>query len=146
MKKPPLIVSACLLGRQCRYDGSSVPFPQAAQLAEHYTLIPVCPEELGGLQTPRCASELLDGRVVTKDGDDITLAFLQGAEKALGIAEEVGCRQALLMDRSPSCGYGVVYDGSFRGTLIPGNGIFASLLETKGFLISTPSYLEVLLG
>ncbi len=146
MKKSPLVVSACLLGRCCRYDGSSVPFPQVTQLAERYTLIPVCPEELGGLQTPRSPSELVAGRVITQKGDDLTEAFLQGAEMAFAIAEESGCRRALLMERSPSCGCGMVYDGSFRGTLTHGNGIFASLLKSKGFIISTPSHLEVLLG
>lgn len=146
MEKPPLVVSACLLGRQCRYDGSSVPFPQAAMLEERYILIPVCPEVLGGLQTPRSPSELVEGRVISREGDDCTEAFLQGAQRALEIAENSGCKRALLMDRSPSCGYGAVYDGSFRGILIPGKGIFASLLESKGFIINSSSHLGDLLG
>ena len=146
MKKIPIVISACLLGRQCRYDGSSVPFPQAVMLEERYTLIGVCPEVLGGLQTPRSPSELLDGRVISREGDDCTEAFLRGAQRALEIAEASGCKRALLMDRSPSCGYGVVYDGTFSGILIPGKGIFASLLESKGFMINSSSHPEALLG
>ncbi len=148
MEKPPLVVSACLFGRRCRYNGTSVPFPPLTEmLAERYTLIPVCPEELGGLQTPRSPSELVAGRVITREGDDITEAFLLGAERALDIAKKNGCGRALLMERSPpSCGYGLVYDGSFGGTLVPGKGVFAALLESNGFTVSTSSHPEDLLG
>ncbi|MGE4453060.1 MAG: DUF523 domain-containing protein [Sphaerochaeta sp.] len=141
MSKPPLLVSACLLGRACRYDGSSVPFPFAAYLEEHYTLIPVCPEQLGGLPTPRPSAELIKGSVFTATGEDLTKAFKMGAERSLALAVKAGCKQALLMERSPSCGYGQVYDGTFSGVLTTGDGIFAKMLILEGFEISTPSKL-----
>jgi len=129
----PILVSACLLGKPCRYDGASVPCPAVQALAESHELVPVCPEQLGGLPTPRTPSEIqLDGRVVDRTGDDRTAAFVAGAHKALSIAREQGCKQAILKSRSPSCGVHQVYDGAFSGALVPGRGVAAACLAEAG--------------
>lgn len=129
----PLLVSACLLGTACRYDGASVPCPAVMSLAESCELVPVCPEQLGGLPTPRTPSEIQpDGRVVDRVGDDRTSAFDTGAREALRIARERGCTQAVLKSRSPSCGVHQVYDGTFSGVLVPGQGVTAAVLSNAG--------------
>lgn len=129
-----ILVSACLLGRPCRYDGASRPAPRVMALEEAgHTLVPVCPEVLGGLPTPRAPSEVQeDGRVVSRLGEDVTAAYRSGAERALELARERGCTLAVLKSRSPSCGRGEIYDGTFTGTLRPGNGVTARLLEQAG--------------
>ena len=118
-----ILISACLLGKNCRYDGKSKPNAKACALSKKYELIPVCPEELGGLPTPRCPSEIKGERVVMADGTDVTCQYCAGAEAALKIAQENGCKIAVLKARSPSCGKGFVYDGSYTGVLTVGNGI-----------------------
>ncbi|MGD9926554.1 MAG: DUF523 domain-containing protein [Sphaerochaeta sp.] len=134
--------SAYLLGRQCRYDGFSVHFPQAAMLQECSGMS----GSLGWITNPRFPSGMVDGRVMVREGEACTESFLRGAQRALAIAEASGCKRALLMDRSPSCGYGVVYDGTFGGILIPGKGIFAPLLESRGLMINSSSHHEALLS
>ena len=138
-----LLVSACLLGTPCRYDGTGKLIPEIQTLtALGYTLIPVCPEILGGLPTPRPPAEIgPDGRVLTKAGDDVTHAYRQGAEYALQLAQRHGCALAILKERSPSCGCGLVYDGSFSGQLIPGDGITAQLLLEHGITVLGESQL-----
>ena len=132
--KEPLLISACLLGTPCRYDGQSRPLPaeQLRFLRERYELCPVCPESDGGLPTPRIHSERRGGRVVNRAGEDVTVFFACGAEKALDAARAAGSTRALLKERSPSCGCGSIYDGSFTGTLIPGDGVTAELLKAEG--------------
>ncbi len=130
--RPHMLISACLLGVNCRYDGGTQPIPELDALLERYELIPVCPEQLGGLPTPRTPSELRDGRVVTRDGRDVTDAFLHGADQVCRIAALCGSALALLKARSPSCGHGEIYDGSFTGRLIPGSGVTAQALERMG--------------
>lgn len=132
-----ILVSACLLGCACRYDGKSKPCGEVIALSEKYNLIPVCPEIFGGLPTPRDASEISGGRVVSKSGADNTQCFLKGAQETLRLAEIFGCRAAILKAKSPSCGSGFVYDGSFSRKLIPGNGITARLLIENGLKIYT---------
>lgn len=127
-----LLVSACLLGEKCRYDGSDALCGQAAALALKYELVPVCPEQLGGLPTPRKPSEIVGERVLTVDGVDITDAFENGAKAAAKLAVSCGCERALLKSKSPSCGCRAVYDGSFSGRLIPGIGLAAALLKEAG--------------
>ena len=126
-----LLISACLLGVNCRYDGgnNALPPETLALLRSRYELVPVCPEQLGGLPTPRVPSERRDGRVVSREGTDVTDAFRRGAEEALRIAKETGCRRALLKTNSPSCGSGTIYDGSFSGCLVEGDGVAAELLK-----------------
>ena len=129
----PILVSACLLGEPCRYDGKAMPCEAVIALAERRTLIPVCPEVLGGLPTPRTPSEVQsDGRVLDAKGIDRTAAFEAGAREALRIAQEHGCAQAILKENSPSCGVHRVYDGSFSGKRIPGAGKTAALLAASG--------------
>ena len=132
--KRNILVSACLLGVCCRYDGRGN--PNGAVLAllnrDDVTLIPVCPEQLGGLPTPRVPSERHDGSVINRAGEDVTAQFNLGAEEALKIARLYHCRTAILKERSPSCGCGKVYDGTFSGSLTEGNGVTAELLRREG--------------
>ena len=127
-----LLVSACLLGVSCRYDGKSKGREEVSALAERYDLIPVCPEQLGGLPTPREPSEILGDRVVSRTGEDVTGPFRKGAEETLRIARLTGCRKALLKSKSPSCGSGLIYDGTFSRTLAEGDGVTARLLKENG--------------
>lgn len=142
-----ILVSRCLLGEPCRYDGQSKPVPALKQLEEQgHVLIPVCPEVLGGLPTPRPPAELQpDGRVVNRAGTDVTAEYTAGAQRALEIAQARGCTAAVLKEKSPSCGNGQVYDGSFTGTLIPGQGVAARLLTRQGIRVLGESQLDELL-
>lgn len=129
----PVLVSACLLGEPCRYDGKSAPCTAITELAKDREFVPVCPEVLGGLPTPRTPAEIqADGRVVDADGNDRTAAFEVGACEALRIAREHGCTQAILKENSPSCGVHHIYNGAFSGILVPGMGKTASLLVEAG--------------
>ncbi len=131
-----LIISACLLGEPCRYDGKSKPLDAVALLRQTYELLPVCPECMGGLSTPRPPAEIQnDGRVVNREGRDVTENYRRGAEIALEIAQREGCTLALLKEKSPSCGCGRVYDGSFEGILRNGDGICAALLKQNGIRV-----------
>lgn len=130
-----LLVSACLLGINCRYCGTGCKNELVCSLAEHHQLIPVCPEQLGGMSTPRIPSEIVSERVINQIGEDVTNAFQKGAEETLRIAKLLDCSAAVLKSRSPSCGYGEIYDGSFNGTKIAGNGVTAELLFQNGFAI-----------
>lgn len=140
-----LLISACLLGCPCRYDGASKEHPLAKELARRYELVPVCPEQLGGLPTPRPPAERRDGRVVTRDGGDVTARYRRGAEEALRLCRGLGCEAAVLKERSPSCGSGTVYDGTFSGALVPGSGVTAELLSAHGVPVYGESRIEELL-
>ena len=124
-----ILVSACLLGEPCRYDGKSKPNEAVIALKEKHTLIAVCPEELGGLKTPRIPSEVHGDRVVRADGVDVTKEYTCGAKATLDIAKKEGVSLAILKSRSPSCSNKQIYDGTFSKTLIDGKGITARLLE-----------------
>jgi len=126
------LCSACLLGIPCRYDGKSKPNQKVLELAKNELLIPICPEQLGGLQTPREGAEIIDGRVKTQSGEDRTQEFKQGAESVLLIAKTCGAKKAILKQRSPSCGCGKIYDGSFSQKIIEGNGVTAKALIKEG--------------
>ena len=139
-----ILISACLLGACCRYDGASKAHPLAAALAERHTLAPACPEQLGGLPTPRPPAERRGGRVVTQSGD-VTEQYLRGAEETLKLCKLLGCEAAVLKERSPSCGRGQVYDGTFSGTLTAGDGVTAELLAAHGILVYGESQIEKLL-
>lgn len=132
-----LLVSACLMGYNCKYNGGNNALPEdvLASLRQRYCLIPVCPEAAGGLPTPRTPSERRGDRVITQDGRDVTDAFRRGAELAGELAERFGAHAALLKANSPSCGSGTVYDGSFSGRLVPGDGITAEYLKRKNLII-----------
>ena len=127
-----VLVSACLLGANCRYDGGANGICEIAELMELCELVPVCPEQLGGLPTPRPPSECAGGRVLTRDGADVTAAYERGAAEALRMAERFGAKLALLKERSPSCGCGMIYNGSFTGKLAPGDGATAEALKARG--------------
>ena len=133
--KENILVSACLLGVNCRYDGKNNYIPQVEQLKEKYNLIPVCAEVYGGLTTPRVPSERVGDKVVNKKGEDVTRQFIKGAEEAAYLAEFYQCRYALLKENSPSCGYGKIYNGNFDKTLVDGKGVLAGKLEEKGIII-----------
>ena len=127
-----ILVSACLLGIDCRYNGKNNLNEQVVRIGEKHTLIPVCPEQLGGLKTPRTASEICGGKVINIDGEDVTVQYKKGAEEALKIAKQCNCHMAILKEKSPSCGTKNVYDGTFSKKLISGMGICAQLLHENG--------------
>ncbi len=140
-----LLVSACLLGCSCRYDGASKAHPLAERLAQRHELVPVCPEQLGGLPTPRPPAERQGERVVTGDGADVTAQYRRGAEEALRLCRMLGCEAAVLKERSPSCGSGTVYDGTFSRALAPGDGVAAALLSAHGVPVYGESRIAELL-
>lgn len=140
-----LLVSACLLGINCRYDGQNNLVDQLEKLKEKYNLIPICPEIMGGLATPRMSVEQIAGHFLTKDGQNCDREFLGGANEALKIARITNCHKALLQQRSPSCGHGLVYDGSFTNTLVAGTGIAARVLEQAGIQIYSSYEIDELL-
>lgn len=133
--KEKLLISACLLGENCKYNGGNNYHPAVESLREQYELIPVCPEQLGGLPTPRTPAERVGDRVMNRDGQDVTDAFRLGAERALEIARASGAAKAVFQARSPSCGSRTVYDGTFTGTLTAGQGVTAELLEKNGIAV-----------
>ncbi len=133
-----IIVSACLAGYRVRYDGKTVPNEEIVSLMKRGEAIPVCPEMLGGLPCPRTPSERTPdgGRVIMRDGKDVTEAYRKGAEETLRMARLYGCTHAILKARSPSCGCGTIYDGTFSGTLKEGNGVTAELLLENGITVT----------
>ena len=139
-----ILVSACLLGCPCRYDGAVKADPRVLSLMERHTLIPVCPEQLGGLPTPRLPSERREGGVFDRGGKDVTAQYRQGAEEVLRLARLYGCTHAVLKERSPSCGNGQIYDGSFSHVLVPGSGVAAELLAQNGITVLGESQADIL--
>ena len=136
----PLLVSACLCGEACRYDGGANAHPVFTRLRESGMVVPVCPEVLGGLPVPREPCERIGERVVSRAGEDVTAAFVAGAEKTLEIALRTGARVAVLKERSPSCGSSAVYDGTFRKSTVPGQGITTELLRRNGITVFSEEY------
>ncbi|MEN6420144.1 MAG: DUF523 domain-containing protein [Clostridiaceae bacterium] len=141
----PILISACLLGLCCRYNAESKASESVLALAKTHPLVPVCPEQLGGLPTPRPPAERKGERVVSKNGTDVTKAFQKGAEETLLLARTLGCKTAILKARSPSCGHGRIYDGTFTGKLVPGSGVTAELLEESGMSVYTEEELPSLI-
>ena len=141
-----VIVSACLLGVRCRYDGGHSRSETALQHKKTYQLIPVCPEESGGLPTPRPPAEIVGGdgndvldgkaKVMTAEGADVTEAYLRGARHALAVAQTNGATEVILKARSPSCGCGDIYDGTFSGSLTSGDGVTTALLKRHGITVT----------
>ena len=143
-----ILVSACLLGVCCRYDGKGNPSAQVLDLLrrDDVELIPVCPEQLGGMTTPRLPSERIEDRVINRAGADVTEYFQRGAAEALRLADLYGCNVAILKERSPSCGCGAIYDGSFSGGICKGDGVCAALLTRNGVKVLGESRAHELLG
>lgn len=137
-----ILVSACLLGEACRYDGKSKPVCDVISLKNKYELIPVCAEVLGGLPTPRVGAEIVGDKVIRADGIDVTYEYHKGAEAVLQIARENNCKIAILKTKSPSCGKGKVYDGTFTKTLTNKNGILAELLISNGISVFDETEIE----
>lgn len=137
MGKKMILVSACLAGVACRYDGRDNVSDVVLALVRSGQAIPFCPEIVGGLPTPRVPCEIRDGAVVDQDGVDRTEAFLRGADEGLKLAQLAGCTEAILKSYSPSCGCGMVYDGTFTGKRVPGQGLFAALLKENGIAVRT---------
>lgn len=133
VRSPQYLISACLCGLNCRYDGSSAAVDHFVRLVGSGVALPLCPELLGGLPVPRPACELLAGRVISRDGSDMTAAFARGALKTLELALEHRVRYVIFKERSPSCGSSMIYDGSFSGRLVPGRGVTTELLRRHGF-------------
>ena len=142
-----MVISACLLGVRCRYDGGDSRNEIAIEQQKKYKLIPVCPEESGGLPTPRPPAEIVGGdgndvlegtaKVMTADGTDVTAAYLKGAHHALQVVQSNGATHVVLKARSPSCGCGDIYDGTFSGTLTFGDGVTSALLKRHGITVTS---------
>ncbi len=132
-----VLISACLLGLDCKYNGGANTLSDRVidALKARYDLVPVCPESYGGLAAPRLPSERVGERVLAKDGGDVTAQYQKGARAALRLARVFDCKMAILKERSPSCGHGVIYDGTFTGTLVPGDGVAAELLKANGVAV-----------
>ena len=140
-----IIVSACLLGIGCRYDGKHKANPEVLRLKEKYNLIPVCPEIYGGLPTPRVPSERIGESVMMKDGTDVTDNYKRGALETLELCRIYGATTAILKERSPSCGKGEIYDGTFTGALTARDGVTAELLIAEGIRVLGESEINILL-
>lgn len=141
-----VLVSACLLGVSCRYDGQSKAYPLVEELCRRHEVVPMCPEQLGGLPAPRTPAERQGGRVVTKTGGDVTEQYLRGAAEVVRLARLLGCSVAVLKERSPSCGSGTVYDGTFTGTLTDGFGTAAEALRAADIRVLGESQLAAFLA
>ncbi len=131
------IVSACLLGENCKYDGDNNYSKEVIEFLQDKDYVAACPEVLGGLPTPRTPAERVGDKVISRDGEDFTENFIKGAEETLKIAKENSAKIAILKARSPSCGYGCIYDGSFSKKLVEGNGVTSELLEKNGIKVIT---------
>ena len=139
-----VLVSACLLGENCKYSGGNNLCPKLLDWLkrEGHEAVPVCPEQLGGLPTPRTPAEIVNGVVTARDGRNVDREFRRGAALALDVARREGARMAVLQPRSPSCGARQVYDGTFSGRKVPGMGVFAGLLAESGFRVLEPEDLQ----
>jgi uncharacterized protein YbbK (DUF523 family) len=147
-----ILVSACLLGTNCKYSGGNNLTPKVLELLNELELVPFCPEELGGLLTPREPCEIQEGtgkdvlegkaRVLNKLGEDVTEQFIKGAQATLDLAKENFCNAAIMKAKSPSCGCGIIYDGSFSGKFKAGSGVCSQLLQDNGVAVMTENDFE----
>jgi len=132
-----IIVSACLAGVNCAYDGKHRACEKVMELVRKGEAIPVCAEQLGGLPTPRVPAEIQKGKVINQMGMDVTENFVRGAKEAVTITKLANCKKAILKAHSPSCGFGIIYDGTFSHTKVKGNGIFAEMLIQEEIEVMT---------
>ena len=144
--KKALLISACLLGSNCKYSGgnNAIPAGTIAALREKYRLIPVCPETAGGLPTPRDPSERRGEAIISNKGCDVTAEFSKGADIAVSLARKYCCEAAVLKEKSPSCGRGVIYDGTFTGSLTQGDGLTAERLKKCGVRVYGESEADII--
>ena len=144
--KEKILVSACLLGIDCKYSGGNNYNEKVLEYIKDYEVIPVCPEIMGGLSTPRPPSERVGNKVINNQNIDVTKEYIKGANETLKLAKLFDVKKALLKAKSPSCGKGKIYDGSFSGTLIEGNGVTVDLLQSNGIEVITEQDLEKLIS
>jgi len=137
-----IIVSACLAGVECRYNGQAFPMPMVIDMVKKGQAIPLCPEILGNLPIPRLSAEQCDEKIFSSDGHDVTFEYVTGAKIALCIAKLVGCKKAILKSKSPTCGCGMIYDGTFSKKLIEGDGIFCKLLKGENIEVYTEDQMK----
>lgn len=135
MTKEKILVSACLAGINCKYNGKNNEHKKIIELIKNKDVILICPEQLGGLKTPRTPAERIKDKVITNDNIDVTKEYQKGAEEVLNLVKKFNIKTAILKSKSPSCGKGKIYDGSFSNTLIYGNGITTELLEKNGIKV-----------
>ena len=141
MKKEKILISACLIGLNCKYNGGNNENSKLVELMKEKDLVPICPEQLGGLKTPRVSAEREQEKVITKEGVDVTKEYQKGAEEVLKLAKKLNIKKAILKSRSPSCGIDEIYDGTFSHTLIKRDGVAAELLKKNGIeVISSDRY------
>lgn len=135
--KEKILVSACLLGENCRYKGDNCKNDKVVALKNEYDIIPICPEQMGGLSTPRDPAEIVGDKIISSAGKDVSNEYNKGAELALKLAKENNVKFCVLKASSPSCGKGIIYDGTFSGKKVNGNGVTVKLLEKNGFKVFT---------
>ena len=141
MEKEKILISACLIGLNCKYDGGNNENSKLVELMKEKDLVPICPEQLGGLKTPRASAERKQEKVITKEGVDVTKEYQRGAEEVLNLAKKLNIKKAILKSRSPSCGIEEIYDGTFSHTLIKKDGVTAELLKKNEIeVISSDEY------
>ena len=147
MSMEKLLISACLAGENCKYSGGNnfIGETALASLGDKYELVSVCPEVMGGLSVPRIPCERIGARVMNERGEDVTAQFKAGAELTANICERQGVKKALLKEKSPSCGSGRIYDGTFSHTVIAGDGVTAERLRALGIALYGESEIEKLL-
>ena len=142
MKKEKILISACLIGLNCKYNGGNNENSKLVELMKEKDLVPICPEQLGGLKTPRASAERKQEKVITKEGVDVTKEYQKGAEEVLKLAKKLNIKKAILKSRSPSCGIDEIYDGTFSHNLVKGDGVTAELLKKNGIeVISSDKYI-----
>lgn len=140
-----ILVSACLLGENCKYNGGNNYCQKLQLLTDKYCFIPICPETFGGLKSPREPAEIIKDKVLLKTGEDVTRQFINGAHMSLNIGKENNCKIAILKERSPSCAPKCIYNGKFNGTVITGQGITARLLKENGIKLYSEEDIDLLL-
>ncbi len=136
-KNSKILISACLAGVNCKYDGGNNSNNKIIELIKNGNAILICPEQLGGLKTPRTPAERLENKVITKDNQDVTEEYFKGANEVLEIAKKFNIKKAILKSRSPSCGKNKIYDGTFSHTLTNRDGVTAELLRKNGIEVIT---------
>ena len=142
MGKEKILISACLIGLNCKYNGGNNENNKLVELMKEKDLVPICPEQLGGLKTPRASAERKQEKVITKEGVDVTKEYQRGAEEVLNLAKKLNIKKAILKSRSPSCGIDEIYDGTFSHNLVKGDGVTAELLKKNGIeVISSDKYI-----
>ena len=141
-----ILVSACLMGMRVRYDGKDNANAPVLSLMDRHHLIPVCAEVFGGLTTPRDPAERTGDKVVSCTGRDVTEQYVRGAEEILRLSRLYGCTLAILKEKSPSCGHGRIYDGTFSRTLVPGDGVLAEMLLKEEIRVVGESGVEALIA